>query len=222
MNHIEEIRADIKDYFDPTNLIECSVERSISPSGNYRLATSSFSQTKPNCNWVVTKVEIFENKLSEIVFSFFCNDDQFFYSWLEQADTEYFICAEDIFGGQTIIDLTSKKMESYSPKEDGFIWTDFYLSPDGKYLATIGCYWACPFIIKLFDFTNPLSLPLTELREIALLDNDEIILGWTNNETIRTKGIVREREIEYFNDGSQRSKTISEKEVERLISINGS
>jgi hypothetical protein len=202
MNHIEEIRADIKDYFDPTNLIEGSVERSISPSGNYRLTTSSFSQTKPNCNWVVTKVEIFENKFSEIVFSFFC--------------------AEDIFGGQTIIDLTSKKMESYSPKEDGFIWTDFYLSPDGKYLATIGCYWACPFVIKLFDFTNPLSLPLTELREIALLGNDEIILGWTNNETIRTKGIVREREIEYFNDGSQRSKTISEKEVERLISINGS
>jgi hypothetical protein len=222
MNHIEEIRADIKTYFDPSNLIEDSVETSVSPSGNYRLDTSYFKQTKPNCNWSVTKVEIFDNKSNEIAFSFFCNDDQFFHSWLNQGDTEYFICAEDIFGGQTIIDLTKKIMESYSPNEDGFIWTDFHLSPDGNYLATIGCYWACPFVIKLFDFRNPLSLPLTEIKEIELLDSDEIILGWTDCETIKTKGIKRERETEYFNDGSQRSKTISEKVVERLIDINGS
>jgi hypothetical protein len=65
-------------------------------------------------------------------------------------------------------------------------------------------------------------LPLTEIKEIELLDNDEIILGWTDNETIKTKGIKRERETEYFDDGSQRSKTISEKQVGRLININGS
>jgi hypothetical protein len=222
MNHISEIRADIITYFDPSKLIEGSAETSVSPNGNYRLNTSTYNQTKPNCNWSVTKIEIFDNISNEIAFSFFCNDDQFFYSWLNQGDTEYFICAEDIFGGQTIIDLTRKKMESYSPNENGFIWTDFHLSPDGKHLATIGCHWACPFVIKLFDFTNPLSLPLTEIREIELLDNDEIILGWKDNETIKTKGIKRERETEYFDDGSQRSKTISEKQVGRLININGS
>ncbi|MEO6229256.1 MAG: hypothetical protein ABJB11_11040 [Ferruginibacter sp.] len=221
MNNIAEIRGDIKTYFDPSKLIEGSAETSVSPSGNYRLDTSSYNQTKPNCNWSVTKIEIFDNKSNEIAFSFFCNDDQFFYSWLTHGPMEYFICAEDIFGGQTIIDLTRKKMESYSPNEDGFIWTDFHLSPDGKHLATIGCYWACSFVIKLFDFTNPLSLPLTEIKEIELLDNDEIISGWTDNETIKTKGIKRERETEYCSDGSQRKKTISEKNVERLISING-
>jgi hypothetical protein len=222
MNYIEEIRANIKTYFDLSNLIEGSVDVSLSPNGNYRLDRSYFKQTKPDCNWCVTKIEIFDNKLNLTVFSFFCNDDQFFYSWLKKGDTEYFICAEDIFGGQTIIDLTNSKMESYSQNEDGFIWTAFHLSPNGRYLATIGCYWACPFVIKIFDFSNPLILPLTEIKEIELLDNDETILGWTDNETIKTKGIKREREIEYFNDGSQRSKTISEKEVERLIDINGS
>ena len=141
MNHIAEIRADITTYFDPSKLIEGSGEKSVSPSGNYRLDTSSYNQTKPNFNWSVTKIEIFDNKSNEIAFSFFCNDDQFFYSWLNKGDTEYFICAEDIYGGQTIIDLTRKKMESYSPNEDGFIWTDFHLSPDGKHLATIGCHW---------------------------------------------------------------------------------
>jgi hypothetical protein len=222
MNHIDEIRADIKAYFDSSNFIEGIVETNTSPSGRNRLDTSVFTQTKPNCNWSVTKVEIFDNSLNEISFSFFCNDDSFFYSWLTIGDTEYFICAEDVFGGQTVIDLTNKKMSSYSPNKDGFIWTDFHLSPNGKILATIGCYWACPYVIKLFDFTNPSNLPLTELKEIELLDNDEIILGWTDNTTIRTKGIKRERDVEYFNDGSQRSKTVSETEVERLININGS
>jgi len=220
MNRISEIRSGIITYFDASKLIDGSAGTSVSPNGNYRLDTSTYNQTKPNCNWTVTKIEIFDNKSNEIAFSFFCNDDQFFYSWLNQGDTEYFICAEDIFGGQTIIDLTRKRMESYSPNENGFIWTDFHLSPDGKHLSTIGCHWACPFVIKLFDFTNPLSLPLTEIKEIELLDNDEIILGWTDNETIKTKGVKKERETEYFNDGSQRSKTISEKHVGRLININ--
>lgn len=222
MNHIEEIRAAIKTYFEPANLIEGTAETTVSPSGNYRLDTSSFYQTKPNCNWSVTKVEIFENKSNKIAFSFFCNDDQFFYSWLNQDNTEYFICAEDIFGGQTIIDLTNRKMESYSPNKDGFIWTDFHLSPDGKYLAAIGCYWACPFVIKLFDFTNPLSLPLTEIKEIKLLDNDEIIISWVDNENLKMKGVKREREPEYFENGSMRFNIISETPMERLLNINGS
>jgi hypothetical protein len=223
MNHIEEIRADIKTYFDPSNLIEGSAESSVSPSGNYRLDTSSFGQTKPNCNWSVTKVEIFENESNEIAFSFYCNDDQFFYSWLNHGDTEYFICAEDIFGGQTIIDLTRRKMESYSPNEDGFIWTDFHLSPNGKYLATIGCYWACPFVIKLFDFTNPLSLPLKEVKEIQLLQNNEIITSWLDNDTIQLSLSESKTVSEDFEDGSHKYKVVANPVGEmREVKINDS
>ena len=209
MNHIDKIRLDIKTYFDPSNLIEGSAESSASPSGNYRLETSSFSQTKPNCNWSVTKVEIFENESNEMAFLFFCNDDQFFYSWLYHDDTEYFICAEDIFGGQTIIDLTKRKMVSYSPNEDGFIWTDFHLSPNGKYLATIGCYWACPFVIKLFDFTNPLNLPLKEIKEIPLLQNNEIIISWLDNFTIQLSLSESKTVRKDFEDGSHKYKLVA-------------
>jgi len=53
----------------------------------------------------------------------------------------------------------------------------FIYRPDGKTLATIGCYWACPFVTKVFDFSNPMVLPLTEIKEIELLGN-EIIVGW--------------------------------------------
>ncbi len=219
MNHIEKIRAEIKQYFDPESFTEGNKETSDSTTGNFRIEFINYHRSKSVVNWNITKIDIFDTRQDEIIFSFFCNDDQFFYSWLETNGVEYLICAEDLFGGQTVVDLTNKKMSGYSPGEDGFIWTDFHLSPDGKTLATIGCYWACPYVIKLFDFTNPLNLPLTELQEIELLGNDEIILGWADNENLKTKGIKKEKEIEYFEDGSMRFKTISETTVERLLNI---
>ncbi len=65
-------------------------------------------------------------------------------------------------------------------------------------------------------------MPLTEIKEIELLDNDEIILGWADNETIKIKSIKREQEVKYLHNGSQRSVIVSETEVRRLININGS
>lgn len=122
-------------------------------------------------------MEIYDQKLNKKIFDFFINDSRFFYVWVTANKVDYLICAEDIFGGQTVVDLTNRKMTGYSPNEDGFIWTDFHLSPDGKTLGTIGCYRACPYEIKLFDFSEPFNLPLKEIKEIELLDNDEIILG---------------------------------------------
>ncbi len=111
-------------------------------------------------------------------------------------------------------------MSSYSPGEDGFIWTDFHLSPNGKTLATIGCYWGSQYFIRLFDFSTPLTLPLIRLKDIDLLGNDEIIIGWQDNSTLKMKGIKRETEPEYFEGGSMRIKTINETPVEREIEIN--
>jgi hypothetical protein len=220
MNHIDQIRADIKKDFDETIFTRADPESFISPSGKFRLDTTNYWCKDPN--WDLTKIEIFEQATNERIFDFFSNDGQFYFSWLATNNIEYVVCAEDLCGGQTIIDLTNKKMAGYSTGDDGFIWTDFHLSPDGKKLATIGCYWACQFVIKLFDFTNPLTLPLPELKEIALLDNDEIILGWIDNENIKTKGVKRNREPEYFENGSMRFKTINETPMERLLNINGS
>jgi len=217
MNHINKIRAEIKDFFDPKRLAKDSEESFESPNGKYRLETCNYWQDKKDVNWDVTKVEIYDNKSQEKVFDFFGNDGRFFHQWLIKDDTEYLICAEDLFGGQTILDLTNRKMESFSPDEDGFIWTDFHLSPDGKTLATIGCYWACPYVIKIYDFQNPLILPLAELNEIELLDADEIITGWLDNETLKMKGIKREKEMEKFENGSFRMKTVNETPIERKI-----
>lgn len=219
VNYIEKIREDIKKGFDEKTFQKGDFETFTSPNGQFRLEVTYYWLKDPNRD--LTKVEIYDQELDQKIFDFFVNESRFFHGWVTTNKVDYLICAEDIFGGQTVVDLTNRKMTSYSPNEAGFIWTDFHLSPDGKILATFGCYWACPYVIKLFDFTNPMNLPLKEIREIELFDNDEIILGWIDNETLQMKGVQREQEPEYFEGGSFRMKTISEKNVERQIKING-
>ncbi len=186
-NKIEKQRAEIRKYFNEKNYVVNSDEIINSKSENFSLVTRCYTQNKPDFNWSVTKIEVFEIKTSEKIFEFYVNDSSFFHGWVEKHGTEFLICAEDIFGGQTIIDLTNRKMNSFSPDEDGYIWTEFHLSPDGKYLATIGCVWACPYTIKVFDFQNPLDLPLKEIKEIMLLDDEQTLI-WIDKETIQTVG----------------------------------
>lgn len=218
MNHIEKIRNEIKQYFDPKQLIEDSQEIFISPNDKFRLESCNYHQAKDDVNWDITKVKIFDNKSNDKSFEFFSSDGRFFHSWLQTSNKEYLICAEDLFGGQTVIDLTSKQMSSYSPDEDGFIWTDFHLSPDGRTLATVGCFWACPYVIKIYDFVNPLKLPLKEIREIELIGT-ETIVGWLDNNSIKTKGIKEEQLEEHLEGGGVRFKTIGKTEIERIIKI---
>ena len=219
MNHIDTIRIDIKKDFNEKTFQKGDFETFQSPSGQFRIDATNYWLKEPV--WDLTKVEIYDQKINEKILDFFINESRFFHGWVTAKNIDYLICAEDIFGGQTVVDLTNRQMKGYSPNEDGFIWTDFHLSPDSKTLATIGCYWACPYVIKLFDFSDPLNLPLAEIREIELLDNDEIILGWVDNETLQMKGVKRQGEPEYFEGGSFRMKTISETNVERQIKING-
>ncbi len=41
----------------------------------------------------------------------------------------------------------------YRPGEEDFIHREFLLSPDGSRLFAFGCYWACPWGIRMYDFT---------------------------------------------------------------------
>jgi hypothetical protein len=171
------------------------------------LDTTNYWLKEPSLD--LTKIEIFDQEPDEKIFNFFVNDSHFFYGWVTANKVEYLICAEDIFGGQTVVDLTNRKMNGYSPNEDGFIWTDFHLSPDNKTLATIGCYWACRYSIKLFDFSEPLNLPLKEINEIALLRNNEIITCWLDNDTIQLSLSKSETVKEEFEDGSHTYKIVT-------------
>lgn len=185
MNRIEKVRAEIREYFDPKNLIEDSSQTTFSPSKTFRLHTSAYRQSKPEVNWLVSKVEIFENGTDEKIFDLLAND-RFFHAWFQVGDSEFLVCAEDMYGGQTVIDLTNRTMSSYSPDTDGFIWTEFFLSPDANTLAVIGCVWACPYEIRLYDFSDPMNLPLDEIKSV-LLTGSETISHWLDNLSFQTK-----------------------------------
>ena len=214
MNYIEEVRAGLKETFDQ-RIKEADGETFISPSGNFRLKANELYDQK----YAITRAQIYQQSTNEKIFDFLVNEDRILYTWLETNNTEYMICAEDIFGGHTVIDLTNKKMASYSPKTDGYIWTNFHLSPNGNLLATIGCIWGGPYFMKIFDFRYPMILPLPEVKEIDLLGNDEEIIRWIDNETLQMKGFQREYEYQYNDKGSRSVKSVKETPTERTVSI---
>jgi hypothetical protein len=220
VNHIDKIRTGIIRDFNEKTFQKGDFETILSPSRRFRLDTTNYWLKEPSLD--LTKIEIYDQERDEEIFNFFVNDSRLFYGWITANKVEYLICAEDIFGGQTVVDLTNRKMNGYSPNEDGFIWTDFYLSPDSKTLATIGCYWACPYLIKLFDFSEPLNLPLKEINEIALLGNNEIITCWLDNDTIQLSLSESKTVKEELKDGSHTYKIITTPIGEkREIKING-
>jgi dipeptidyl aminopeptidase/acylaminoacyl peptidase len=220
VNYIEKIRAEFKKDFEEQIFQKGEFESFLSTSKKFRADITNFWLKEPNLE--LAKVEVYDQTTNEKLFDFFVNESRFFHGWLTKNDIEYLICAEDIFGGQTVVDLTNRKIVGYSPKEDGFIWTDFHLSPDGKTLATIGCHWACPYVIRLFDFTDPMTLPLTEIKEIRLLQNNEIILCWLDTETIQLSLSESKTVREDFEDGSHIYKVVTTPVGEkREIKING-
>ena len=182
MNQKKNKKPEIKDPVDFNKLVEDNEETFVSPCEKFRLETFNYWQNNKVSNCDTTKVKIFDNESEELLFDFHTNSGHFFHQWLTKDDVDYLICAENLLGGQTVIDLTNKILENYSTNDDGFIWTDFHLSPDGNTLATMGCYWACPYIIKIYNFETPMQLPLKLVKEIELIDNSESIIEWLDDE----------------------------------------
>lgn len=87
------------------------------------------------------------------------------FAWVEEHHNghTYLICGEDS-EGQTVIELDTTKRVDFVPSSakdgNGFIWTSINPSPDGLILAVEGCYFACPYEVRMYDFKNPLSHPL--------------------------------------------------------------
>lgn len=93
------------------------------------------------------------------------------------------LCGED-YQGYSVIQCKSGRVEIYFPDEGfdggGFCWAAVHPSPDGLTLAVEGCYWACPYEIVFYDFTDPMVLPL---KELARIDDFDEVIGWDNKST---------------------------------------
>ncbi|WP_395736749.1 hypothetical protein [Prosthecobacter sp.] len=187
MQNIEEIRAEVLRWFDPTSREADSDSEHHSPDGRYSLRCTGFRMSDPRRNWVVLEVCVIENASGEQLFKFVTDHDESFHAWLVVHGTDYLIFPE-AQGGQTVFDLTHRKFASHFTSEDEFIWVGFHLSPSRRWLAIQGCYWACPDSVMVYDFSKPLSLPLPKVREICE-DCNTSFSCWTEaDELILTDG----------------------------------
>ena len=218
-NQIEKVRKEIKRYFDPDSLFYGDPTVTYSSDNKFRLESESYRQNKPGVNWYVAKVRILDNISNEILLEFLTDDSSLFHSWLKVGEIDFLVCAENMCGGQTVIDVTNRIISSYADDTDGFIWTEFFISPDSKKLATIGCIWACPYEIKIYDFSDPMDLPLKVLKSVELIGN-ETITGWLDNSSFKTFGYDDENTGESFKKESVTVKKTSPKKViERVIFV---
>jgi len=180
-NLIQNIRADIAEHFDDNSLLPNTEETHFSPNKKYFFRSNYYLQTDKNRNWTVSKIEIFEAESEKKLFEFIRNDDSLFHGWLTIDNKNYLLLSEDI-EGKSIFELEDRKFYSYSYEDDKFIWCEYYPSPDSKKLAIIGCYWACPYEIVVFDTTNPTTFPY---RELYRQDTFKEKLEWLDNTTLK-------------------------------------
>ncbi len=186
MNRIDELRTEIARYFNPALKLDDYGEILISPNGKYRVTVDVYRLDDPTRNWMVSDVRVVELSSDTEIVRFKRSDDQAWYCWVERDDVEYLVCSEAL-DGQTVIDLTNRRMESWcsSLDEGDFIWTSISASPTGGRLAIIGCYWACPYELVVVDFSSPMQLPLPEMARIDLTGFD--VEMWESESAIRLR-----------------------------------
>lgn len=143
-----------------------------------------------------TKIEVYKNDTDknatdEKICEYVRNEDRPLIEWIEKDRIDYLICPED-FLGQSILDLTNRKLYSFSFEEGAkaeypaaeFIWWTVFPSPDKSKLAVYGCYWGSPWYTFVFDFSNPTSLPYPILFKEVDKSPGGNLRGWKDDTTL--------------------------------------
>jgi hypothetical protein len=208
----QERRKEIESFFETAELVTDSVEESISASGKYSLRKEVYSKGKNT--WSYSRGVVSHVDSNRVIADVKRNYGMFWHEWCRHSNGfEYLLCGED-YQGYTVINLDKRITNSFFPKSayegHGFCWAKVYPSPNGNILAVEGCYWACPYELVLYDFSEPDVLPLKELsRTNDLGDSD----GWISENTF-----VMSREVECRKSDGKPYNDLEEKEQDRLDS----
>ncbi len=130
--------------------LEGDPEELISPSGRYRLCIRTYATAGGGSYTRGTVVRIAGGA---IVCDLERDHGIFHHAFVTRGGREYLLTGRTVTS-QTIVDLDGGA--EYEPTGgDDFCWVGCYPSPDGDTLAVDGCYWACPYELRFFDFTDP-------------------------------------------------------------------
>lgn len=159
-----------KKIFQPENKVEGSEREVLSPSGKYKLLVTRFQP--PNGGWQCARGEVFEQGKDQPITVVNRNYSAFPFEWIEDHPLgSFFVCGED-YQGQTVIQLDTGERRDFLPKEAsegfGFCWASYEYDPKTQFLFVEGCYWACPYEWRLYDFSNPL-----EFKHIPIMEDGE-------------------------------------------------
>jgi hypothetical protein len=119
------------------------------------------------------------------------DDDRSGYSLITGHAHGDFLCCPDTLMGQTVVKLATGELATFVSEGEGFIWVNIAMSPGGEKLAVYGCYWAWPYGVMVYDFRNPMTLPLPELAWVDAPSGEDYahFEGWADSDTLifRTK-----------------------------------
>ena len=191
---------------DESQTGEADVHRS--PSGRYTLHVTRHAEGPTT--WSYSRGWVYEGE--HLIAEICRNYGHFPFAWVEHHPSghAYLIGGED-YQGQTVIELdTGRRADHLPPEADegvGFCWTAYEASPSGLTLAVDGCYWACPYELRLVDLSDPLAgLPV-----LTYLD-DEGTFAWQDTDTCL---ITRQME-RYAPTGTPVNQMSDEEEADQL------
>lgn len=186
-NEIERIRQETSLFLDTAVLCPDEGAAVRSPDGQYLMDIDVYRSPDPDNHVRHAAATVRSAETGEVVVAITRNFGDCFYAWISREGHDYLLFPEDL-EGQTVIDLTERRLSSFASQEDPFIWAEFYPSPDRSKLAIIGCYWACPYIVRIYDFSGPMDLPLPVTADFDLQNNSAEFRGWLSEESIGIEG----------------------------------
>lgn len=173
----------MKDFFTPDREVVEHRYEEISPSGNFKLLVRSY-KTKPGC-WSYSRGTVYRLSDGAEICDIKRNYGVFHHSWIMKNNQEWMISGRSYLNQLAVNLDTGEVFENGKDGPYEFCWAACYISPDGNTLMVDGCYWACPYEFKFFDFTDP-SKPWTELETDDFVD---AIGGknpvWLSNDTVK-------------------------------------
>lgn len=145
-----------------------------SDSGKYELHVTRHTTGKNT--WNYSKGKVFRDGV--LITEVCRNYGAFPFLFIEghANGNDYLICGED-YQGQVVIELNTGRRRGLLPEEAkqgfGFCWADYRFDSKSQVVIVDGCFWACPYEFKFFDFSDPMEKGWPQIEmEDAYADAD--------------------------------------------------
>lgn len=176
-------------YFAPENAVLERRREHLSESGKYKLVVTPF--TTGESSWDYTQGLVYGQGSDKPIAEVRRNYSSFPFLFIEAHPNghSYLVCGED-YQGQTVIELDTGARRDFLPEEAkkgfGFCWAYCEFDEGSQILTVEGCYWACPYEYKFYDFSDPMVLGWPELTSETTVDRDPRKPSFEADGTIKT------------------------------------